>query len=109
MCRVSSCAKAPCRTLTHACAAHATALVCTCAFGCGVQATVKEVWDAMEADPFYSPFLDRRPQTTDGRKLTRWQKQVIARPRSPVAPQARTCPAAPAPYRYIGGRPPIVT
>jgi hypothetical protein len=30
----------------------------------------------MENDPYYSPFLDRRPQTTDGRRLTRWQKQV---------------------------------
>jgi hypothetical protein len=49
-----------------------------CVPGATPQATVKEVWEAMEADPFYSPFLDRRPQTTDGRKLTRWQKQVRA-------------------------------
>ncbi len=40
---------------------------------------MKEVWDAMEADPYYSPYLDRRPQTTDGRRLTRWQKQVSGR------------------------------
>ena len=49
-----------------------------CARHTCLQATVKEVWEAMEADPFYSPFLDRRPQTTDGRRLTRWQKQVGA-------------------------------
>ncbi|GFR45093.1 hypothetical protein Agub_g6469 [Astrephomene gubernaculifera] len=39
-------------------------------------ATVREVWEAIEADPEYSPHLDRRPQTTDGAHLTRWQKQV---------------------------------
>ncbi|GLC74513.1 hypothetical protein PLESTF_001522000 [Pleodorina starrii] len=40
------------------------------------QATVKEVWDAIEADPLYGPYLDRRPDVVDGRRSTRWQKQV---------------------------------
>ncbi|KXZ49635.1 hypothetical protein GPECTOR_20g492 [Gonium pectorale] len=40
------------------------------------KATMMEVAAAIEADPAYEPHLDRRPQTTDGTRLERWQKQV---------------------------------